>query len=383
MTWVSWRTGPVLAVLVSISVAGGISGLAASWARAADAGSAELAALPANQWVAFAAPKDIEWRRQGHAGAAYDSKRGTLLLFGSNTHGEDWDNSVHEFDPATKRWSTHYAPAAPGTYRADAAGNRVAGPEDRPQPWAMHTYDGVVYDPTLDVIWVSALPGHNPIVKKVPEARRNPLWMYDLSDHSWRMFDGGGKPVPAIFLAAAAYDSRRDTVVFYGGNGSSLAGMFELGPDRKSWRQVAPTHHEIHFNMDYDDRHGLLAVFGDYGDSSKAWIYRPHPNPGRSGRWEERMPEGDKCAPSQSTPLAFDGKAGVFLMVPKGVTCVYDPETNRQTRLPDAKIPPLEEPYSMNYNMVYDVRHGVFLLVTGSWRAPPVVWALKLDLGAL
>src|SRR3546814_15916919 len=107
---------------------------------AADAGSAELAALPANQGVVFAAPKDIEWRRQGHGGIAYDSKRGTLLLFGSNTHGEDWDDSVHEFDPATKQWSTHSAPAPPGNYRADHAGNRTAGPPDRLPPWAMTTY---------------------------------------------------------------------------------------------------------------------------------------------------------------------------------------------------------------------------------------------------
>jgi hypothetical protein len=135
--------------------------------------------------------------------------------------------------------------------------------------------------------------------------------------------------------------------------------------------------------MDYDDRRGLLAVFGDYGDSTKVWIYRPGQRPGKMGRWGEHEPEGDKCAPSQTSPVAFDSKAGVFLIVPKGVTCVYDPETNRNTRLPEAKIPPLEEPYNMNFNMVYDIRHGVFLLVTGTWRAPPVVWALRLDLDAL
>ena len=94
------------------------------------------------------------------------------------------------------------------------------------------------------------------------------------------------------------------------------------------------------------------------------WKYKLHTRP--ESRYEHKL------------HMAF-----AFLMVPKGVTCVYDPETNRQTRLPDAKIPPLEEPYNMNFNMVYDARHGVFLLVTGSWRAPPVVWALRLDPGAL
>lgn len=343
-------------------------------------GAAELAALPPNQWVVFAAPKDLTWRRQGHGGAAYDSKRGTLLLFGSNSHGENWDDSVHEFDPATKEWTTHYPEAAPATYRADADGNRIAGPPDRLLPWAMHSYDSVVYDPKLDALVVTTVSAHTP--KEVPDARREPLWIYDLSTRAWRIFNSG-KPAPTVFAGASAYDSKRDVIVVYGGNGSGVNGVFELGPDREKWHQVAPPRHEIHFNMDYDDRRGVMAVFGNWGDSSKVWIYRPGEAPGKMGRWEEHAPEGDKCPGGQAFPVAYDKRAGVFLLVPRGVTCVYDPDTNRYTILPEAKNPPLAEPYVMNYNMVYDERHGVFLVVTGEWQSPAVVWALRLDLGAL
>jgi hypothetical protein len=33
----------------------------------------------------------------------------------------------------------------------------------------------------------------------------------------------------------------------------------------------------------------------------------------------------------------------------------------------------------MNYNLVYDSRRKVFLLVTGGWQTPPVVWVLRLN----
>jgi hypothetical protein len=351
-------------------------------AQGEGAGAAELAALPANQWVVFAAPQDLAWRRQGHGSAAYDSKRGTLLLFGSNTHGENWDNSVHEFDPATKEWSTHYPEAARATYRADADGNRIAGPPDRLLPWAMHSYDNVLYDPKLDALVVTAMDWHNPIANELPTATVNPTWVYDLSTHVWRPLGNTPASRLTVFGGASAYDSGRDTLLAYGDNGATLA-MFELGPARDKWVEVAPAKHQIHFNMDYDDRRGVMAVFGDWGDSSKVWIYRPGKAPGKMGLWEERVPEGDKCPAGQTFPVAFDKRAGVFLLVPRGVTCVYDPDANRYTILPEAKIPPLAEPYAMNYNMIYDERHGVFLVVTGEWQSPAVVWALRLDLGAL
>jgi hypothetical protein len=54
---------------------------------------------------------------------------------------------------------------------------------------------------------------------------------------------------------------------------------------------------------------------------------------------------------------------------------VYDLESNRCTRLPAADLPPL----GMNYMMVYDRFHKVFLLVTGDQGKPAAVWALRLD----
>jgi hypothetical protein len=83
--------------------------------------------LPPDRWVKYHEEKPTGWSRQRHAGLAFDTRRGSLLIFGSDTHGENWDNSVHEFHPLRRRWETHYAPAAPETYRADGNGRPVAG----------------------------------------------------------------------------------------------------------------------------------------------------------------------------------------------------------------------------------------------------------------
>ncbi len=110
------------------------------------------------------------------------------------------------------------------------------------------------------------------------------------------------------------------------------------------------------------------------------------------------MPGGDECPPDSHFPVAFDEHNGVFLIVPdnnifvkneKGrqkrlpaksaSTYIYSIETNRYKKIPGADLPPLK----MNYMMVYDRFHKVFLLVTGDWSKPLTVLALKLDLAEL
>lgn len=349
----------------------------------------KLLELPPNVWIKLHQPEHADWRRQGHAGIAFDTKRGTLLIFGSNTHGRDWDNSVHEFDPVTLRWETHYPPAPKSSYRADAEGRAIAG-SDRLLPWAMHTYDSVVYDPTLDALVVSALPEHNPIKREVPQAKIHPTWIYDLNTHEWRILENNGNPYPKFFAAASAYDSERDVVVAY------KWGIWELGPDRSTWRKATNAfHHRLHYTMEYDSKRKVLAVFGDHRRTNDVWIYKPSPTAGSAGQWEKSSPGGDPCPRDQHFPVAFDRDNGVFLIVPDNVeyiknehgqtrgqppisssTFVFDPDANRYTRLPNGDL----EPLKMNYMMVYDTRHKVFLLVTGNHSEPATVRALRLDL---
>ncbi|HMM46967.1 MAG TPA: hypothetical protein PKC12_03200 [Thiobacillaceae bacterium] len=348
-----------------------------------------LLGLKAGTWHLLTQPDRAGWRRQSHAGVAYDSKRGTLLLFGSNTHGLDWDNETHEFDPATARWETHYPRAPKESYRADAGGRAIAG-TDRLLPWAMHTYDNVVYDPALDAVVVSALPEHNPIRKTLPDAKIHPTWIYDLKTRRWRIFENNGKPYPKFFAAASAYDPDRDVIAAY------KWGMWEIGPERDEWRRASgQSHHEIHYTMDYDLKRKQFVVFGDYYNTSAIWTYTPGARAGEAGSWKRTDTRDGACPAGQHFPVAYDAEHGVFLLVADNTvfsaedergrrraagrarsssTFVYDPARGSCTRLPRADLAPL----GMNYMMVYDRFHKVFLLVTGDHRRPAAVWALKL-----
>ena len=51
--------------------------------------SAQLRNLPPKRWVKYLEERPGDWSGQGHAAIAYDSRRGTLPVFGSDTHGQD------------------------------------------------------------------------------------------------------------------------------------------------------------------------------------------------------------------------------------------------------------------------------------------------------
>ena len=392
-----WRGIPALRRFGRNVVVAGLAGwlgVHAGMAAAAEPGrtalNPRLLELKPNVWTLLSQPPHASWRRQAHAGIAYDSKRGTLLVFGSNTHGLDWDNAVREFDPVTERWEIHYAPAPKTSYRADSAGRAIAG-TDRLLPWAMHTYDNIAYDPRLDAVVVSARPEHNPIRKELPEAKIHPTWIYDLKTRQWRIFENNGKPYPKFFAAASAYDPDRDVIAAY------KWGMWEIGPGRDEWKKASGDgHHEMHYTMDYDAKHKKFVVFGDYYNTNAVWAYAPGARAGDRGKWEKKTPQDASCPPGQHFPIAYDSEHGVFLLVADNTvyaeedtrgrrkkaaaarsssSFVYDLGSNRCTRLPAADLQPL----GMNYMMVYDRRHKAFLLVTGSHTRPAAVWALRLD----
>ena len=345
----------------------------------------KLLALEANRWTKVDQSGHTKWRRDGHMGMAYDSKRGVLLFFGSGTHGKNWDNAVYQFDPVSGRWETHYAPAPEESYRADPIGNRVTG-IGRPQPWAMHVFDGMVYDPVRDALVVAARPGHNPMRKTLRSAKIDPVWVYELGFRQWRMMVNGGEPPPVVFAGGTAYDRIRDTIVLSrphkrGGE------VWELGPGRRKWVRAwrGKRQHSIHVNMGYDSKNRRIVVFGDYKPTEKVAVYAPGAQAGEPGRWHKSVPGGDRCPEVTKTPIAYSERDGVFLVVPrigksrKTATCVYDAATHRYRRVPGVGL----ERGHMNFMMAYDIRHDVFLMVTGNWRAPPEVWAFKLDLDAL
>ncbi|GEM_PF-5218767 len=334
--------------------------------------------LPANRWVLISESLQ-NWFRQGHAGATFDTKRNKIYVFGSDTHSQNWDNAIHEFDLTTLEWITHYAPAPEESYRADESGNAIAG-TDRLLPWAMHTFDNIIYDPKLDAVIVTARPNHNYKAHEIaPEAVIHPTWIYDLKTRQWSILGDREQTYPDNFGGATAYDSARDAIVTY------RKGIFELGPNRMQWQLATEErHHEIHYNLEYDSNMKAFVVFGDFhGPKEGVWVYYPGPRVGTSGRWQQYSPEGDKeCHANEALPVAYSTFLGKFLLMPRDhqnnlrIACLYDASTHYFQRIPSADLVTEQK---MNYMMVYDPSHQVFLMVTGNWKTPIKVWALKID----
>ncbi|GMR05602.1 MAG: hypothetical protein BMS9Abin25_0177 [Gammaproteobacteria bacterium] len=334
--------------------------------------------LPPNRWVRYHELKSGDWWRKGHAGLAYDSTRGSLLVFGSDTHGDDWDNVVHEFSIRRREWVHHGVNANPSSYRINSEGYPVAGNMDL-VPWAMHTYDGVDYDRVLDALVIVASPDHNPIGKKLPAPQSHPIWIFKLKTKKWSIFDGKQGP-RRYFGAATAYDEENNNLFI------CKSGLWVLNLKKEKVERIGKAPNCLHRTMVFDSWRRNINIFGSYRGTSN--ISRLHPGsfPEGSENWEEITPEGDYSPPYSKVPVAFDEKTGVFLLVvddPKSpakkkpgaaTTFIYDPETNTYRKLKDTKIPAV----GMNFMMTWDKIHGVFFLLTGNPEDGISVWVLRL-----
>ena len=121
-----------------------------------------LADLEPDRWVVLhrQQPDDeVRFHRQEHGGSCFDTRRGRLILFGSNTHGRDWQNSPLVFDPVSCTWSRLYPDDDLSTYAVTGEGLPVAG-ERGDHPWAMHTFGCVLYDPNRDEMVIASWPQH-------------------------------------------------------------------------------------------------------------------------------------------------------------------------------------------------------------------------------
>lgn len=345
--------------------------------------NARLVALPINQWVKLNSPWSSAWQRQVHAGIAFNSKNGHLIVFGSDTHGENWDNSIHEFDPVNEKWISHNMPSDHISYRVNDNNVAIAG-IDELTPWAMHTFDNIVYDPQHNNLFVNAMPEHNPKSKDFEDEIQS-MWIYNLDTRKWTIFKNNNKPYPKFFAGATEYDPDRDTLVAY------KSGIWELGPDRKEWvRATKEDHHDIHYNMEYDTKNKEFVVFGNSKLTNTVWSYKPGINVGDKGTWTKHNSTGDIPSPDQHFPVAYDPDNAVFLLLPHNYvpntngdgkirtgtasTYIYDLSKSLYTKIPTEEIA-IDK---MNYMMAYDTTHKVFLLVTGDWDSVPTVWAFKL-----
>jgi hypothetical protein len=323
---------------------------------------------------------DGSFRRQGHGGSCFDVKRGRLILFGSDTHGSNWENSPLVFDPVGTNWSRLYPFDSPETYHVNEDGIPVAGKKGD-HPWAMHTFGAVVYDPQRDEMVVASYPAHmvpgrftNALEKVWPKARQHPTWVFDLASETWRPLDC--KPIH-FFPYCAAYDSDRKAIL-----GHRPDGIYELSGEPREWKRLTQRTflRGWHTNCAYDAKNKALVVFGHNENRNDVEVFFP-----ATGEHRLMPTPGKRPPKDQHNPMAFDPAIGkTVVVVDRSVedgsrtvaeTWLYDLGEDSWSQLTTATLP---FGCGMNYNMEYDPSHECPLLVTGGYRQQTAVRALKV-----
>lgn len=345
-----------------------------------------LLSLEPNRWIKIheqTAKDAVRFQRQEHGGSCFDTRRGRLVLFGSNTHGRDWENSPLLFDPATLAWSRLYPFDPPQTYSVTAQGIPVAGVHSD-HPWAMHTFGAVLYDPVRDEMVVACYPAHmvpgrfsNALKDLWPKVRRFPTWTYDWKTNRWQAL----KCDPIHFFPyCAAFDTDRNAVL-----GHRPDGIYELSGEPRRWNRLTDKVFLTgwHTNAAYDARQKALVVFGHNENRNDIEAFWP-----ATGRHRLMPTPGQRPPRDQHNPMAFVPEVGCTVVLVDRViegagekkslaeTWLYDLAADRWTSLPGATLP---QGCGMNYNMQYDPRHQCLLLVTGDHRQATTVWALRVQ----
>jgi hypothetical protein len=346
-----------------------------------------LRTLEPNKWIEIHKQKKngpVRFQRQAHGGSCFDTKRGRLILFGSNTHGRDWKNSPFFFDPVALEWTRLYPDDPRATYAVNEQGLPVAGKKGN-HPWAMHTFGSVEYDPARDEMIVASAPRHmvpgrfsNALKDLWGKVKQHPTWTLRLDTNEWVPLDC--KPVH-FFPYCTAFDTDRNVVL-----GHSPGGVFELGGEPRKWTQVVRGgRFGWHTNAAYDAKHKALVVFGTNKNANDVVVYRV-----KSKEYKQMPTPGPRPPKDQHNPMAFHPGLGKTVVLVDHVlerdergrakkgqteTWLYDLGRDRWDRIDSATLPFL---CGMNYNLEYDPGHDVLLLVTGGYRNPTAVWALRI-----
>ena len=355
------------------------------------------AELPRGTWTLLhrmEAGDAVSFSLQKHSGSAFDTRRGRVFLFGSDTHGENWNNAPAVFDLESLSWLRLLAEDAPSSYRVDRSGLPVAGP-DGAHPWAMHSFGAVDYHAEWDAVVVSSHPAHmepgrfsSALAALWPEVKRHPTWLFDLEQSKW-------SPLPraqtSFFAYASTYDSDRGVMI-----GTGYHGIFELARRDEIWRKTADgTPIGYHNNAVYDSVHKALVMFGSNGLGNDVLVYHPE-----DSNLIAMATPGQRPPRDEHVPMAFHPKLGETLAVvdrfPPGTsrqnrakgqaeTWAYDLDEDRWRRLHGAELP---FALGMNYHLHYDPQRDLLLLVTSApWTDPqaaalepgfPEIWALRL-----
>ena len=106
---------------------------------------------------------------------------------------------------------------------------------------------------------------------------RNDTWALDLSSNTWTQLSTTGGPPPARHSHGGFYDSARDRLIVFGGNGSggSLNDTWSLDFSTDVWTQISTTGGTASprqvFASAYDETNDRVIISSGWGGSDETW----------------------------------------------------------------------------------------------------------------
>jgi hypothetical protein len=308
------------------------------------------------------------------SGMVYDHHRHKVLAFGGGHATARFPNSVHEFDPATLKWTALTEDVPPAEYNAanavkTAGGQNLGGVKSKGKVWAgsRHTYDGLVMLPDKGLMvsmqaqeFVGAsysMPGGEATYDANYKGGTG-LWIFDPVKREWTVSDKTGLATAYCYAEASP---KRPELIYFGSAGRD--DFFALNIKTLEVKKLAS-----HMNVDTG------------GDMSMTWYpekdtflaFPTNPN-GKTGCrvleydparniWAELKPAGD--APSTySINVAYDALNKVFVCFGDNRCFYLSPVENKWYKL-DKQLPIANRLF---HHHVYDPVDNVHILVGDKW----------------
>jgi hypothetical protein len=344
-------------------------------------GKLDYSNLPKGRWLKIHQQRlddVVSFDRQVHSGSAWDSKRHRMIIFGSDTHGQNWDNSLYFFDLYQLRWQRAYTPDPQESYRVDGLGLPMAGDETVTRPWAMHTFDAIGYLPVDDMLIVASFPKHltpgrfgNWLKDIWGKVKTHPTWLYEFGHLRWRAIKGNAVH---FFPYATAYDKDRNLFVGFRPNG-----IYEFQSDLQKWRKTGKKSvNAYHTQAVYDNKNKAFIIFGSHNHYNIVHVYKAGEKQSREMATAGLRPPG-----TQHMPFAFNSKLGKAIAVidtcdqenELAQTWTYDLVSDKWEHVLTADFP---FHLGMNYHMQYSDEDDLLVLCASAPSERPSVWVLRL-----
>lgn len=307
-----------------------------------------------------------------HAGGVLDPATSILYFFGSDTHGDEWDNQVWSYNPVTMTWARSYPEDAPTTYRyRDGRKTTTTG-----HPWAMHSFAMNAWDAAGGRLVMGAwqmhydpkgLP-HANVPREAPES----WWQYEPASNAWTPAARG----PDLGLGHLCYVPSLGRVIGFSGDNEPVT-LYD--PAKRTFQAFtgfhgrAPSGYTL--RSAYDSRRDrLLLVSWDKGPNvwafhlkEKRWSnlgVRNRPPGGIYGSWDyDQSADAIVSLWPDHPDGAFNNESG------KSRTFLVD--LSRSTYM-EVKTEPAPPYTGMSFRVLHDPRHQVTLAVEGN-----TVWSFK------